>query len=58
MNSQKTIIAIVAIVAVLGLAASTVANSAVYAAITPHCRNPSGNENQGCNDNNQPPQKE
>jgi hypothetical protein len=58
MNNQKTILAIVVIVAAIGLAVSTVASSAAYAAITPHCRNPSGNENSGCNDNNQPPQKE
>jgi hypothetical protein len=49
MNNQKTIFAIIAIVAAVGVAVSAVASNTAYAAITPHCRNPQGHETSGCN---------
>ena len=48
MNIKKTF-AILAIVAAVGLAVSAVASNTAYAAITPHCRNPQGQETSGCN---------
>lgn len=58
MNNQKTAFAIIAIVAAVGTVVIAAASNIAYAAITAHCRNQAGNENQGCNDNNQPPQDE
>jgi hypothetical protein len=58
MNNPKAMIAIIAIIAAVGLVVSAVASNAAYAAISPVCRNQAGNENSGCNDNNQPPQRE
>ena len=47
--NQKTIIAIVAVLAAVGLAVSAVASNTAYAAITSHCRNSQGQETSGCN---------
>ena len=58
MYNPKAMFAIIAIIAAVGLVVSAVASNAAYGAISPVCRNPSGNENSGCNDNNQPPQGE
>ena len=49
MKNQKTIFAIVAIVAAVGLAVSAVASNTAYAAISTRCTNSQGQETSGCN---------
>ena len=49
---------IVGITAALAISVAATTMTAAHAAIEPVCRNGAGNENNGCNDNNQPPQDE
>jgi hypothetical protein len=50
MNNKKTMLAIAALVAAVGLSATTIATSNLaYAAITTRCTNPQGQESSGCN---------